>query len=333
MKKYLAILTLTVAAFLSCISQSHADTIKMKLAHAMTEDSFTHIAASQFFKPFVEKQSNGRIEVQIFPNAQLGSDRQTVEGVRLGTIEAANCASGAVSVFAPTFGIWDIPFIFDNRAEAYKVLDGPFGQKINDSLLPVGLRNLAWLETGFRNITNNVKPITSPKDLEGIKLRTMENPVFIEAFRELGANPTPMAFGELYTGLQQGTVDGQENPITHIYMQKFYEVQKYLTISRHVYSPAVLIVNDRWFGRLPKDLQKILVDGAQVYRDECRRIAEEQENDMLAKLKEYGMIVNELTPEQKALFIDKTQGVVEVFDKDVEGGKELVKELLLVKQQ
>lgn len=333
MKNYLTILTLVVTISLSCASQSYAASIKFKLAHAMTEDSFTHIAATQFFKPFVEKQSNGQIEVQIFPNAQLGSDRQAVEGVRLGTIEATNCASGAVSVFAPSFGIWDLPFIFENRAEAYKVLDGPFGQKINDTLLPVGLRNLAWLETGFRNITNNVKPITSPKDLEGIKLRTMENPVFIEAFREMGANPTPMAFGELYTGLQQGTVDGQENPITHIYMQKFYEVQKYLTISRHVYSPAVLIVNDRWFGRLPEDLQKVLVEGARIYRDECRRIAEEQETDMLTKLKESGMIINELTPEQKALFIEKTHGVVDVFDKDVEGGKELVEELNLAKQQ
>lgn len=333
MKNYLTILALVVSVAMFGASQSYAAPIKFKLAHAMTEDSFTHIAATQFFKPFVEEKSNGQIEVQIFPNAQLGSDRQTVEGVRLGTIEASNCASGAVSVFAPSFGIWDLPFIFENRAEAYKVLDGPFGQKINDTLLPVGLRNLAWLETGFRNITNNVKPITSPKDLEGLKLRTMENPIFIEAFRELGANPTPMAFGELYTGLQQGTVDGQENPITHIYMQKFYEVQKYLTISRHVYSPAVLIVNDKWFGRLPEDLQKVLVEGAKIYRDECRRIAEEQETDMLNKLKESGMIVNELTPEQKALFMEKTQGIVDVFDKDVEGGKELVEELNLAKQQ
>lgn len=225
MKKLLICCIFINVLFLAYASSSYAEGIRIKLAHAMTEDSFTHIAAAQYFKPFVEERSNGQIEVQIFPNAQLGSDRQIVEGVRLGTIEMANCASGTAAVFAPALSIWDLPFIFEDRAEAYKVLDGPFGQKISDSLTRVGLRNLVWLETGFRNITNNVKPITSPKDLNGIKLRTMENPVFIETFRELGANPTPMAFGELYTGLQQGTVDGQENPITHIYMQKFYEVQ------------------------------------------------------------------------------------------------------------
>jgi len=306
------------------IGSAYAAPIKMKVAYVVPETQSTHVAAAKFFKPYVEKHSKGQIIVELYPNGQLGGDRQAIEAVGLGTINMTIPAVAVLSGFEPRFQVFDLPFLFNSKKEAYKALDGALGTKLNALLPPLGLKNLAYAENGFRMITNNKGPVTKPADLAGLKIRTMENPIHIATFRALGANPTPMSFGELYTALQQKTVDAQENPIPLIYTSKFYEVQKYCSLSGHVYAATALLVNDKWFNSLPKDLQKVLQDAAVVYRTEQRKISEQQDKEMIASLKKNGMKVNDITPEQKKAFVAATAGVYKEFAKTVKDGQELI---------
>ena len=298
MSKGRLVLGLLAAALLvgGVVPAGAQDTYKIKVAYVVPETQSTHIAAKEVFKKYVEAQSKGKIQVELYPNGQLGGDRQAIEAVQLGTIQMTIPAVAVLSGFEPRFQVFDLPFLFKDKQAAYKALDGDLGNALNAALLPLGLRNLAYAENGFRNITNNRGPIRTPGDLKGLKIRTMENPVHIATFKALGANPTPMSFGELYTALQQKTVDAQENPIPLIYTTKFYEVQKYLTLSGHVYAATALLMNDKFFSSLPKDLQKVVQEGAERYRTEQRKMSAQQDKEMLAKLKASGMQINELTP-------------------------------------
>ncbi len=289
------------------------ETYTIKLAYVVPETQSTHIAARDVFKKYVEEKSNGRIKVELYPNGQLGGDRQAIEAVQLGTIQMTIPAAAVLSGFEPKFQVFDLPYLFKSKEVAYKALDGELGQRLNELLLKTGLRNLAYGENGFRHITNNRGPIETPNDLKGLKIRTMENPVHMATFKALGANPTPMSFGELYTALQQGTVDAQENPIPLVYTAKFYEVQDYYTLDGHVYAATVVLINDDFYKSLPEDLQKIVKEGAEKFRDEQRKINTQQEEEMLKLLKKEGMKINELTPEQKQKFIEATLPVYDQF--------------------
>lgn len=292
----------------------------IKLAYVVPETQSTHIAAAEVFKPYVEEQSQGRITVELYPNGQLGGDRQAIEAVQLGTIQMTIPAAAVLSGFEPKFQVFDLPYLFKSKEAAYKALDGELGRSLNDMLPPLGLINLAYGENGFRHISNNEGPIESPADLKGFKIRTMENPVHMATFKLLGANPTPMSFGELYTALQQGTVDAQENPIPLVYTSKFYEVQKYYTLDGHVYAATVVLINSDFFNSLPEDLQQIVLEGAEKYRDEQRKLADQQDVEMLEALKESGMEINELTEEQKQVFIDATLPVYDQFKEELGEG-------------
>lgn len=294
------------------------DTYTIKLAYVVPETQSTHIAAKEVFKKYVEEKSNGRIKVELHPNGELGGDRQAIEAVQLGTIQMTIPAAAVLSGFEPKFQVFDLPYLFKSKEAAYKALDGELGKKLSDLLIPLGLRNLAYGENGFRNITNNKGPINSPADLKGVKIRTMENPVHMATFKALGANPTPISFGELYTALQQGTVDAEENPIPLVYTSKFYEVQKYYTLDGHVYAATAVLINNDFFNSLPEGLQQIIVEGAEKYKDEQRKLSSQQDTEMLQALKDKGMQINELTPEQKQEFIDATLPVYDQF-KDVLG--------------
>jgi len=289
------------------------ETYTIKLAYVVPETQSTHIAARDVFKKYVEEKSNGRIKVELYPNGQLGGDRQAIEAVQLGTIQMTIPAAAVLSGFEPKFQVFDLPYLFKSKEVAYKALDGELGQRLNELLLKTGLRNLAYGENGFRHITNNRGPIETPNDLKGLKIRTMENPVHMATFKALGANPTPMSFGELYTALQQGTVDAQENPIPLVYTAKFYEVQDYYTLDGHVYAATVVLINDDFYKSLPEELQKIVKEGAEKFRDEQRKINTQQEEEMLKLLKKEGMKINELTPEQKQKFIEATLPVYDQF--------------------
>jgi len=239
---------------------------ELKLAHADPTDPAVSRKQAQAiaFASMVNSRSGGRINVKIFGGGALGAEREYIEGIKAGTIEAG-LASGPVADFFPPAAITDIPYLFPTSKVAWDVMDGAFGDKLRDMFLKqTGMRCLAFGEVGFRHFTNSVRPIKSPSDLKGMKIRVMETPVYVNMLRAAGANPTPIAWTETYTALQTHVVDGQENPIASIIMAKLYEVQKYITLDGHSYGVDWFIINEKFFQSLPPDLQYIVVDTAQT---------------------------------------------------------------------
>ncbi len=274
---------------------------EIKIGYALAPTSHYGVAADKW-QEVVEAKSDGRYKFRHFPSSGLGGEREVIEGLQLGTIEATIVSSGTLSNFVPETGIFDIPFLFRDLTHARKVLDGEVGQNILAKFDDVGLVALAWGEQGFRHITNNRNEIGKPEDVSGLKLRTMENPIHITAFETLGAAPTPMAWPEVISALQQGTIDGQENPLSVITSAKLSEVQKYLTLSGHVYSPAMLLVSKQlWEGMSPED-QQIFKDAAAEAVAAMRAYVDNVETSGVEQLKKEGMNVSEMTAEQKAAF-------------------------------
>lgn len=217
------------------------------------------------FKQYVESKSGGRIKVEIYPACQLGSEREMLEGVQAGLVEMANTSEGSVAGFYPGILATAIPYAFKSRRIAWEVLDGPFGQKLAENIRKkTGLRALDINDNGYRNFTNNVRPIRTPADLKGLKIRTMENPAHMKMVEALGAKPTPIAWAEVYSALQLGTVDGQENPVSLIVAKRFFEVQKYCTLDGHIFSIDFTWINDNFYQNLPPDLRQIVQDGAEM---------------------------------------------------------------------
>lgn len=274
---------------------------EVKLGYALATTSHYGVAAEKW-QEVVEAEADGRYVFRHFPSSGLGGEREVIEGVQLGTVEATIVSSGTLSNFVPETGVFDIPFLFRDLAHARAVLDGPIGQDILAKFDDVGLVALAWGEQGFRHITNNRNAIAGPADVAGLKLRTMENPTHITAFEALGAAPTPMAWPEVIGALQQGTIDGQENPLSVITSAKLSEVQKYLTLSGHVYSPAMLLVSKQLWDGMSAEDQEIFRKAASEAVTAMRGFVDEVEASGVAQLKEAGMDVGELSTEQKAMF-------------------------------
>jgi TRAP-type transport system periplasmic protein len=224
-------------------------TSEVRIGYALPTTSHYGAGANAWGEA-VDKATAGRIKFKHFAASSLGGEREMLEGLTLGALDAAILSTGALSNFVPEVGVVDIPFIFRDAKHARAVLDGPVGQDLLAKFAPKGYQALAWGEQGFRHLTNSKRPVTSPADFQGLKIRTMENQVHIAAFRALGALPTPMAWPEVVVGLQQGTIDGQENPISVIVSAKLAQMQKHLTLTGHVYSPAVLFVSKQYWDRL-----------------------------------------------------------------------------------
>lgn len=296
----------------------------IRLAHVVAEDQASHIAA-ETFKEKIESESDGEIEVEIYPNGSLyQSEREAIEAVQIGNIEMTITASAILSSFDEDFKVFDLPFLFDNHEAAYKGLDGEAGQELLDDLDKEGLKGLVFAENGFHNISNNEGPINSPEDLEGLKIRTMESEIHTDTFNAFGANASPLAFGELYTALQQGTYDAIAVPISIYYTGKFYEVQDYLTISNHFYVPTVALMNNDFYNDLSEDLQSIVMEASQEYREEQREISREQEEEFYEDLKE-NMEINELTEDELEVFRNAVDSVYEKHAPKI--GEDLIEEM------
>lgn len=277
------------------------------------------------FKEIVEEKTNGSIVVETYPSAQLGDDRTTAEGIQLGTLEVTIPSTAPMVNFVPEMAVFDIPFLFPDEKTADAVLDGPVGQKLMEKFESQQMVALAYWENGFRNLTNSKHEVKSMADFKGLKIRTMENEFHIEAFKRLGANPTPMAMGEVFTALQQGTVDGQENPFPTIYLEGFYEVQDYVTDTKHIYSPFIFLMGKKFYDGLTEEEQTIVKEAAiEAGKYEREMIREENENS-LKGLKEKGMTYTELTPEAREEMKKAVQPVVDKISDKV--GKELVDEI------
>jgi tripartite ATP-independent transporter DctP family solute receptor len=265
-----------------------------------------------FLKEKLEENSDGKFEVDLKVAGELGEDREIIEAMQMGEVHLASPSPAALGGFNKSVAILDMPFLFSDRETAYSVLDGEPGKMILTNLEESGFKGLGYFENGFRNVSNNVKPIESIEDFNGLSIRTMQNQTHIEAWKLLGANPTPMAFGELYTALQQGTVDGQENPFGLILANKFYEVQKYITVTNHVYAPNVVITNKAFIEGLPEDLQEVFINAVNEAIDYNRQLAQEEETTAREALEAEGMEVYEFSKDD----LQKMQKIVEpVYDK------------------
>jgi len=265
--------------------------------------------AVKLFAEEVEKASGGKMKIRAVGAAALGSDVQMQQALIGGAQEMMVGSTATLVGITKEMAIWDTPFLFNNAKEADAVLDGPVGQKVMDKLQDKGLVGLVYWENGFRNLTNNKRAVTKLEDLDSIKLRVMPNPVFLESFKTLGANAIPLSFSELFTALETKAVDGQENPYNTILSSKFYEVQKYLTVTNHVYSPWIVTVSKKYWDALSKDEQKVLMDAAKKSRDFERKDTREEAAKALADLKAKGMQVNELTPAETNRMRDKLAAI------------------------
>ena len=267
--------SLTAVSAVAFASVAASAQTTLGIGYALSPTSHYGVGA-EAFAAAVEEGTDGRYVIEQFPNSALGGEREMIEGAQIGSVDVLITSTGPVGNFVPETLITDIPFLFRDYDHARAVLDGPIGQEILDQFPPHGLVALAWAENGFRNLTNSVHQVRAPADLSGLKLRTMQNDVHILAFETLGALPTPMAWPEVYTALQQGTVDGQENPIPVIVAASLAEVQPYLSLTRHVYSPSLFIMSKTVWDGLSDADQQAFVDaaraGATAMRDEVSRV-------------------------------------------------------------
>ena len=296
---------------LAALSTSAMAQQSMKISISIAQNSHQGIAIDTFAKE-VEKRTNGRIKVQPFYSGSLGGERESIEAVQLGTQELTFTSTGPVPNFVPETRILDIPFLFRDKAHAHLVLDGPIGQELLAKFDAKGMKALAWGENGVRHMTNNKRAVNAPEDLKGLKMRTMENPVHIAAYKGFGIITTPMAFPEVFTALQQGTVDGQENPLSVIMSAKFDQVQKYLALTGHVYSPAVFLMNKAAFDKLSAADKQIFLDSAkEAVKANRARVAEDDAKGV-AELRSKGMQVVEV---DKAKFVAALAPVNADFEK------------------
>ncbi|MGH8808508.1 MAG: TRAP transporter substrate-binding protein [Noviherbaspirillum sp.] len=278
------------ALALGVASQTAFAQTVMRISVSTAQNSHQGVAIDTLAKE-VEKRTNGRYKIQTFYGGALGAEREATEAVQLGTQDLTWTSTGPVPNFVPEVKIFDVPFLFRDYAHARSVLDGQIGQDMLKKFEPKGLKALAWGENGFRHMTNNKRSVVNPEDLRGLKLRTMENPVHIQAYKGFGIIPTPMAFTEVFTALQQGTVDGQENPLSVITANKFEQVQKHLTLTGHVYSPGVFLMNKASFDKLSAADKQAFLDAARVAAKANRDRVDADEKVAVNDLRSKGMQV------------------------------------------
>ncbi len=266
--------------------------VKLRFAHTIAPEDSQHLAVVEFAKRVAEKTHNA-IQLEVYPAGQLGNDPKVLEGIKLGTIDMGMTGNPFFSAFAPEMNVLDLPYLFRDYDHVYKVIDGPIGVEILRAVEKNGMKGLGTIEIGFRNLTNSRHPVKSPDDMKGLKIRTTPNPAHLQAFRLLGANPVPMPFTEVYLALKTGTVDGQENPITLIEAMKFYEAQKYLSMTNHAYTVSNVVMNLKKFEELKPEYQKALHEALHEAAVWQRRLDRELEGKALAKMKAAGLQVED----------------------------------------
>jgi tripartite ATP-independent transporter DctP family solute receptor len=309
-KRVLAVF-FVMAAFVFSAGRVQAAEFTLKFGATVQEDSASGISMIEYFKPYVEEKSGGRIAVEVYCNSVLGGDRQMYESLQVNTLQASFGPLSVLANFEPNFSVVDAPFLFKNKATAYAALDGAFGAALAGNLPKVGMRVLGYGENAFRNISNNVRPVTTMADMKGLKIRVMEAPVYINTMKALGANGTPMAFNELYTALQQGTVDGQDNGVVLTYTAKVYEVLKYYTFTEHCYAANAYVFSEAFLQSLPEDLLQVVRDGTLYALENQRRLNAEMEEEFIKLIEASGVQVNTLSEEERAVWRQATASVVD----------------------
>lgn len=295
---------------------AHAE-IVMKLGLATAE---THIqnTGSKAFKAFIEEQTNGEIKVEIYPGAQLGDNKTLLDSVRIGAVDGMFPSPADLGNVSADFNILNFPFLFPSQNVANAITDGTWGDRLLATLDRYGYKGLAIVDSGFRHTTNNVRPIASLDNFKGLKIRMQPNPLHLDIFRALGANPAPMAFSELFSALQQGVMDGQENPLNNIYASKFSEVQKYLTLDGHIYDTNIFMVGKEFYDGLTPEQQDLMQQGADLVVKVMRDALKEKDDAALAAMKAGGMVVTEVSPEFHDQLVVATKPVIDRYAVDVD---------------
>lgn len=308
-------------------AQAKEEKFVFKLAHIVGANS-THGIALEKFAKAVKEETNGNLIINVSHGAALGSGPENIEQVQLGTVEMALLWHNFMASFDKKYAIEDLPFAWSKRWQVYAAYNGEIGEKYRKMVEKLGFKNLAYWELGYRCLTNNKRPIVKPEDLQGIKLRVPEVEIRLKTFRQLGANPIPVAFGELYTALQLGTVDGQENPLPLIQASKFYEIQKYLSLSRHCWTTAFLAINTKKWNSLPTEYQEVLQRNASKFGEYNNYLVRKGEEELVNKLADEGMEVTEIDlpafkkavqpiwDEYTKVFGDEIMGLVNKYTSD-----------------
>lgn len=327
MKKFFAILLMAALCAVTVTAEGQKDgasdkPVVIKISNGVNEQHPTYLASVKFGE-ILEEKLPGRVDVQVYANAQLGDDVRATESVRMGSLEMVIPSASPLVGLVPEFMVLDLPFLFASYEDADKVLDGTVGKYLADKLEPKGIKLLAYYENGFRNLTNSQHEVRTPADLKGLKVRTMENPIHLAAWKALGANPTPMPFSEVFTAMQQETIDGQENPVPTIYLQKFYEVQDFTTLTGHVYGPHIMLMNADLFNSFSDEEQKIIMEAAQESALYQRDMNRQMASDYVSELRKEGMTVTELSASEKKAFQDAVQPIYSQFEDQI--GKDVIK--------
>jgi TRAP-type transport system periplasmic protein len=300
-----AVLALAAAAVLPLAAQAQA--VKLTLGHGAAPGNPRHEASLKFAE-LVKAKTAGRIEVQVAPSAQLGDDAAMVTALRTGALDLSANSQGAVAAAVPEYAAYGMPFLFSSPAQAFKVLDGPLGKELADKSAEKGLVVLGYWDNGIRHMTNNKHPITKVEDMKGLKMRTPPDAVLVDIMQSLGAEAQQIKFAELYVALQQGVVDGQENPLVNIHASKLYEVQKHLALTSHMFQMTPFLMSKRSWDRLPEADRKAISAAATEATALQRKLAQEADDKLLADLKAKGV---QVTTVDKAAFTRATAKVDE----------------------
>jgi tripartite ATP-independent transporter DctP family solute receptor len=320
------LLSLLIPVLLFPTPEAAAQDIKdraIKLGYSVARDHPYGLGVAKFGE-LVSQKSGGKIKVTGYADGSLGAEAATISSTQGGTMEMTLVSSAPLVGVVKEFALFDFPFLLNDEKEADALLDGPVGKQLLDKLPAKGLIGLCYWENGFRNVTNSRRPIAKAEDLQGLKIRTMQNPVYTDLFNSLGANAVPMAFTEVYTALETRAIDAQENPYPVIHASKLNEVQKYLSATKHSYAPAPVLVSKKFWDRLSADEKKVLQDSCIEARDYQRKVSRDLSAKMLEDLKAKGMTFNEIPPEELAKIREKAKPVIAKYTKEV--GEDLVKQ-------
>lgn len=299
--------------------------VTMKVHLGVTENHFESLAMNAM-KEYVEKESGGSIKMEMYPNNVLGDDQDIFEGLKLDVANITPCGVDVIANYVSEFGLLSLPYLFKDMDQAHDVMRGEFGDALKAKLDAIGYVGLEFCDFGFRHITNSIRPIEKVEDLKGMKMRVMNSQVYLDTFEAMGTIPTAMAFSELYSALQQGVVDGQENPLSNIYANGLHEVQKYCVLDGHTYSQLIIVLSKQWFEALSAEQQQIIRDGAVIARDYMANAVEEDDNTARKAMEESGIEFTELTEEGRKGFEDAVSGVRDKYGKQFDA--ELYEKLL-----
>ncbi len=311
MKKRIGTLSAIVVSL--ALSSSVMAATVLKLGH-IAESTNPYGQGADKFAELVKQKSNGDIEIKVFPSSSLGTQKELIEGLIYGTVDMTLTGTAELGTFQPQMAIFDMPFLFKDRAHAFKALD-TVGMELGKPLEAKGIKLLGYMENGIRHMTNNAHPIKSPADMKGLKIRVMNNKVYVEMMKALGASPTPMALAELYSGMQAGVVDGQENPSAHIYTKRFYEVQKYASLTGHAYAAEPVLISMSTWKKLKPEQQAIIQSAATEAIAWQRQLAEAKDTEFWDAIKKTGKM--EVITVDRKPFMDATESVYKQLAKTV----------------